>query len=518
MISRGKLSLKEELSEDESTEVEGEISTGKVDKNAVCNIIHELIRGEWDTISNMEMYLQPLVEGGADDECIEAIKEVLDDEYMHVGVYENLLMKINPNAELIDDGRVELENKESEGEDVEEEDVEEEDDGDDEEDEDDDDEDEDDESLNERYDQELQKAKTLKKSIMKLFRSAQSPGEVVDSIKEAFKMAGGSCECKLNTSSSSPSVYVKGSVPLLYAPYEKPLETEMTIKLDDMDYSLSSYGLRTLSSLAVGLASDYYKSIGGMREGIKLDYAIQKYGETNESLTESVDLKLQQARDLKDSIMKLFRSNECPEVVDCIKEAFKMAGGSCRCKIGTGILGSYAYVDGSVPVPNGRPYTIGKTIRVDYVGDMYDDLSHLAEDLAAAYYKSIGGELEGYSLIQALGESKNVNESTELTEASRNLEEIEKEYEEAYGKELDWDSVPVVSFTDKFLSGWGEAENKNWRQVILCGTSVEAANIEDNIRRKSGEMGASRVNRSFGRKYNPSKESYSVAVNSPAFL
>ena len=83
MISRGKLSLKEELLEDEeneSSEVEGEISTGSVDRNAVCNIIHELIRGEWDTISNMEMYLQPLVEGGADDECLEAIKEVLDDE------------------------------------------------------------------------------------------------------------------------------------------------------------------------------------------------------------------------------------------------------------------------------------------------------------------------------------------------------------------------------------------------------------------------------------------------------
>ena len=182
------------------------------------------------------------------------------------------------------------------------------------------------------------------------------------------------------------------------------------------------------------------------------------------------------------------------------------------------ILGSYAYVDGSVPVPNGRPYTIGKTIRVDYVGDMYDDLSYLAEDLAAAYYKSIGGELEGYGLIQALSESKNVNESTELTEASRNLEEIEKEYEEAYGKELDWDSVPVVSFTDKFLSGWGEAENKNWRQVILCGTSLEAGLVEANIRNKSNEIGASRINFSFGRKYNPSKESYSVAANSPAFL
>jgi hypothetical protein len=41
-----------------------------------------------------------------------------------------------------------------------------------------------------------------------------------------------------------------------------------------------------------------------------------------------------------------------------------------------------------------------------------------------------------------------------------------------------------VTMTDKFMSGWGEAQGKNNKLVISCDTYEEAQIVEENARRR----------------------------------
>ena len=85
-----------------------------------------------------------------------------------------------------------------------------------------------------------------------------------------------------------------------------------------------------------------------------------------------------------------------------------------------------------------------------------------------------------------------------LTEATTDANEIAEEYKEAYHIDLDWNKVPCVIARDKFLSGWGGAEGKTHYQVVLCGDSTEAANIEANMRSLGKEEGLANIRRDFG--------------------
>ena len=85
-----------------------------------------------------------------------------------------------------------------------------------------------------------------------------------------------------------------------------------------------------------------------------------------------------------------------------------------------------------------------------------------------------------------------------LTEATTDANEIAEEYKKAYHIDLDWNKVPCVIARDKFLSGWGGAEGKTHYQVVLCGDSTEAANIESNMRGLGKEEGLANIRRDFG--------------------
>lgn len=85
-----------------------------------------------------------------------------------------------------------------------------------------------------------------------------------------------------------------------------------------------------------------------------------------------------------------------------------------------------------------------------------------------------------------------------LIEATTDANEIAEEYKEAYHIDLDWNKVPCVIARDKFLSGWGGAEGKTHYQVVLCGDSTEAANIEANMRSLGKEEGLANIRRDFG--------------------
>ena len=69
-----------------------------------------------------------------------------------------------------------------------------------------------------------------------------------------------------------------------------------------------------------------------------------------------------------------------------------------------------------------------------------------------------------------------------------------------------------VTMTDKFLSGWGGAENKTAKRVILCKTYREARIIVDGIKNCKDQNGMRYVNicTEFP-KYNERR--YKVSVN-----
>lgn len=106
-----------------------------------------------------------------------------------------------------------------------------------------------------------------------------------------------------------------------------------------------------------------------------------------------------------------------------------------------------------------------------------------------------------FKLFKSLNESEYKELYTPkrtLTEATTDANEIAEEYKEAYHIDLDWNRVPCVIARDKFLSGWGGAEGKTHYQVVLCGDSTEAANIEANMRSLGREEGLANIRRDFG--------------------
>lgn len=107
-----------------------------------------------------------------------------------------------------------------------------------------------------------------------------------------------------------------------------------------------------------------------------------------------------------------------------------------------------------------------------------------AEDYAAKIK-----EQGGWNTVAAITEEEQLNEAT------TDLEEVREEYKEAYGMDLDNKRVPCVVARDKFLSGWGQAEGMKHYQIVLCGDSTEAANIEStmNANAKSEQISNIRI-------------------------
>ena len=116
--------------------------------------------------------------------------------------------------------------------------------------------------------------------------------------------------------------------------------------------------------------------------------------------------------------------------------------------------------------------------------------------------------LTGKSIINNLYESTMVDDIDEVSDAYRN----------AYGKELDLDHVPCVKAKDKFLSGWGVADGTSSYQVVLCGSSVEAANLEYGMKRVAKEEGLSNIRRDYnGIIKGNGTVSYKIGVQCPAW-
>ena len=69
----------------------------------LTTMLSALIKGEWDAIDQYNSVLSTL-ESLDNDLATETLKEIVSDEYIHVGQLEKLAQDINPDAENITTG------------------------------------------------------------------------------------------------------------------------------------------------------------------------------------------------------------------------------------------------------------------------------------------------------------------------------------------------------------------------------------------------------------------------------
>lgn len=112
-----------------------------------------------------------------------------------------------------------------------------------------------------------------------------------------------------------------------------------------------------------------------------------------------------------------------------------------------------------------------------------------------SYEKSPNKQTQLYKDLKDLGYIKS---SKKVTEATLDLDDMYDEYKKAYNKDLDTKRVPCVIARDVMLSGWGGAEGRNHYQVVLCADTVEARNIEYNMRAKAKQEQLANVRTSIG--------------------
>ena len=69
----------------------------------LTTMLSALIKGEWDAIDQYNSVLSTL-ESLDNDLATETLKEIVSEEYIHVGQLEKLAQEINPDAENITTG------------------------------------------------------------------------------------------------------------------------------------------------------------------------------------------------------------------------------------------------------------------------------------------------------------------------------------------------------------------------------------------------------------------------------
>lgn len=84
----------------EETEAPVETSTETLN---ITTLLSALIKGEWDAIDQYNGAVMAMESIGS-TEAIDTLKEIISEEYIHVGQLEKLAQSINPEAENITAG------------------------------------------------------------------------------------------------------------------------------------------------------------------------------------------------------------------------------------------------------------------------------------------------------------------------------------------------------------------------------------------------------------------------------
>lgn len=191
------------------------------------------------------------------------------------------------------------------------------------------------------------------------------------------------------------------------------------------------------------------------------------------------------------------------------------------------ILSGYATCEDESKLPEGITYDEGTSVPFTYnVKDkdweelnldimFYDNNDEYGVD----QLYDAANELIEFIIQDCKKNNININESArKLKESTLDVNEVSTEYKDAYGKDLNLKNVPCVIAKDKFLSGWGQAQDKTCYIVVLCGDSTEAANIESHMSSHLDDLSISRVRLSYGVKTpRGSVVSYCVGKNAPTF-
>jgi len=76
---------------------------------SASNLISQMIKGEWDAIDLYNSVVATLVQDGNNEIIVDAIRDIVKEEYVHVGQLEKVLQFINEQASKIKEGEQEAE-------------------------------------------------------------------------------------------------------------------------------------------------------------------------------------------------------------------------------------------------------------------------------------------------------------------------------------------------------------------------------------------------------------------------
>jgi len=96
------------LSEDSGEVLTDPVPEEKIVDFNINSFITELIKNKWEQVDNINGMILTLPE--SENDVVAVLKEIISDDYIHIGQLEKIIQSINPEAQAIDsvvDGELE---------------------------------------------------------------------------------------------------------------------------------------------------------------------------------------------------------------------------------------------------------------------------------------------------------------------------------------------------------------------------------------------------------------------------
>jgi len=96
------------LSEDSGEVLTDPVPEEKIVDFNINSFITELIKNKWEQVDNINGMILTIPE--SENDVVAVLKEIISDDYIHIGQLEKIIQSINPEAQAIDsvvDGELE---------------------------------------------------------------------------------------------------------------------------------------------------------------------------------------------------------------------------------------------------------------------------------------------------------------------------------------------------------------------------------------------------------------------------
>lgn len=87
---------------EEEVVVEEPIPEEEIVNFNISSFVTDLIKSKWEQVDNINGMIMTLTD--INPETIEILKDIISDEYVHIGQLEKVVQSINPEAEALDTG------------------------------------------------------------------------------------------------------------------------------------------------------------------------------------------------------------------------------------------------------------------------------------------------------------------------------------------------------------------------------------------------------------------------------